>query len=203
MAQIMAATNPGFAPSPGSPHPDIILVTIDTEGDDLWSRPREVTTHNACHAARFQRLCEEFGFRLETLKVGEDEDGELLDDGGRARGSLDDADIGLGPGQHVGQLGVFRALGDVGERGLQHGALADQLAIFGADADQFGQARPGFVPADHRQQLRPRAEEMEADFVGFDIGDEFVIGYGLDYAERYRNLPYVGVLHPDLIPGAH
>jgi hypoxanthine phosphoribosyltransferase len=30
-----------------------------------------------------------------------------------------------------------------------------------------------------------------------------VIGYGLDFAERYRNLPYVGVLHPDLIPGAH
>ena len=44
------------------------------------------------------------------------------------------------------------------------------------------------------KKRRPRAEEMEADFVGFDIGDEFVIGYGLDYAERYRNLPFVGVL---------
>lgn len=44
------------------------------------------------------------------------------------------------------------------------------------------------------KKLRPRAEEMEADFVGFDIGDEFVIGYGLDYDERYRNLPFVGVL---------
>jgi hypoxanthine phosphoribosyltransferase len=44
------------------------------------------------------------------------------------------------------------------------------------------------------RKLRPRAEELEADFVGFDIGDEFVIGYGLDYAERYRNLPFVGVL---------
>ena len=35
---------------------------------------------------------------------------------------------------------------------------------------------------------------IDADFVGFDIPDEFVVGYGLDYDERYRNLPYVGVL---------
>ena len=35
---------------------------------------------------------------------------------------------------------------------------------------------------------------ITADFVGFDIPDEFVVGYGLDYDERYRNLPYVGVL---------
>ena len=34
--------------------------------------------------------------------------------------------------------------------------------------------------------------------VGFDIPNEFVIGYGLDYAERYRDLPYVGTLHPDV-----
>jgi hypoxanthine phosphoribosyltransferase len=40
----------------------------------------------------------------------------------------------------------------------------------------------------------PRAEKLEADFVGFDIGGEFVVGYGLDYQERYRNLPFVGVL---------
>lgn len=39
-----------------------------------------------------------------------------------------------------------------------------------------------------------RDEEMEADYSGFEIGDEFVVGYGLDYQERYRNLPYIGVL---------
>lgn len=39
------------------------LITIDTEGDDLWSRPHEITTHNAGHLPRFQRLCEEYGFR--------------------------------------------------------------------------------------------------------------------------------------------
>jgi hypoxanthine phosphoribosyltransferase len=41
---------------------------------------------------------------------------------------------------------------------------------------------------------KPRAEEMPADYIGFGIGDEFVVGYGLDYQGRYRNLPYVGVL---------
>jgi hypoxanthine phosphoribosyltransferase len=39
-----------------------------------------------------------------------------------------------------------------------------------------------------------RAEHLEADFVGFEIENEFVIGYGLDFAEHYRNLPFVGVL---------
>jgi hypothetical protein len=37
---------------------------------------------------------------------------------------------------------------------------------------------------------------VEADYVGFEIPDFFVVGYGLDFAERYRNLPFVGVLHP-------
>jgi hypoxanthine phosphoribosyltransferase len=41
-----------------------------------------------------------------------------------------------------------------------------------------------------------RVEAVEADYVGFDIPDFFVVGYGLDFAERYRNLPFVGVLHP-------
>ncbi len=41
-----------------------------------------------------------------------------------------------------------------------------------------------------------RTDDVEADYVGFDIPDFFVVGYGLDFAERYRNLPFVGVLHP-------
>jgi hypoxanthine phosphoribosyltransferase len=40
-----------------------------------------------------------------------------------------------------------------------------------------------------------RIEDIEADYVGFEIPDYFVVGYGLDFAERYRNLPFVGVLH--------
>ena len=39
-----------------------------------------------------------------------------------------------------------------------------------------------------------RKTDIKADYVGFEIPDEFVVGYGLDYDERYRNLPYIGVL---------
>jgi hypoxanthine phosphoribosyltransferase len=42
-----------------------------------------------------------------------------------------------------------------------------------------------------------REVTMEADFVGFEIPDKFVVGYGLDFAERYRNLPGIGVLKPE------
>lgn len=40
-----------------------------------------------------------------------------------------------------------------------------------------------------------RVEKVQADYIGFEIPDFFVVGYGLDFAERYRNLPFVGVLH--------
>ncbi len=43
-----------------------------------------------------------------------------------------------------------------------------------------------------------REVPFEADFVGFGIPDKFVVGYGLDFAERYRNLPCIGVLKPQL-----
>jgi hypoxanthine phosphoribosyltransferase len=41
-----------------------------------------------------------------------------------------------------------------------------------------------------------RVEDVQADYVGFEIPDFFVVGYGLDFAERYRNLPFVGILYP-------
>ena len=39
-----------------------------------------------------------------------------------------------------------------------------------------------------------RNDEVYVDYVGFNIPDEFVVGYGLDYAQKYRNLPYIGVV---------
>jgi hypoxanthine phosphoribosyltransferase len=45
----------------------------------------------------------------------------------------------------------------------------------------------------------PRQRELEADYVGFDIANEFVVGYGLDYMERFRNLPYIGVISEEAI----
>ncbi len=43
-----------------------------------------------------------------------------------------------------------------------------------------------------------RVEKVRADYIGFQIPDLFVVGYGLDFAERYRNLPFVGVLRPEM-----
>ena len=39
-----------------------------------------------------------------------------------------------------------------------------------------------------------RIADVPVDYLGFDIPNEFVVGYGLDYGERYRNLPYIGIL---------
>ena len=43
-----------------------------------------------------------------------------------------------------------------------------------------------------------RAEKITADYVGFEVPDAFVVGYGLDYAERYRNLPFIGILKSEV-----
>ena len=47
-----------------------------------------------------------------------------------------------------------------------------------------------------------RKVQLPVDYLGFEIPDEFVIGYGLDYAEKYRNLPFIGVLRPEIYNGA-
>ncbi len=49
-----------------------------------------------------------------------------------------------------------------------------------------------------------RSRQVDADYLGFEIEDEFVVGYGLDFMEQYRNLPYIGVLRAELIrpPGS-
>lgn len=49
------------------------------------------------------------------------------------------------------------------------------------------------------RKVKDRTCAVVADYVGFDIEDEFVVGYGLDYKGQYRNLPYIGVLKPEAI----
>lgn len=43
-----------------------------------------------------------------------------------------------------------------------------------------------------------RIADVKADYVGFNCPDAFIVGYGLDYAEKYRNLPYIGMLKPEI-----
>ena len=74
-------------------------------------------------------------------------------------------------------LDTGRTLHAVSERLIDEGAVAVHTAVLLAKDKQ-------------------RAEEVDADYVGFEIDDEFVVGYGLDYAERYRDLPYIGTLDP-------
>ena len=76
-------------------------------------------------------------------------------------------------------------LDDILDTGRTLAAVAKRLEEEGASA-----VHTGVLLAKDKQ----RAEEVEADYVGFAIGDEFVVGYGLDYKGKYRNLPYVGVL---------
>lgn len=72
-------------------------------------------------------------------------------------------------------LDTGRTLKAVKERLLEMGAISVRTAVL-------------------LSKEKERAEEVQADYVGFAMGDEFVVGYGLDYEGRYRNLPYVGVL---------
>ena len=44
-----------------------------------------------------------------------------------------------------------------------------------------------------------RKVDVKVDYIGFTIEDHFVVGYGLDYAEKYRNLPYIAILNPTAI----
>ena len=79
-------------------------------------------------------------------------------------------------------------LDDILDTGRTLRAVVDRLVAEGAT-----EVKTGVLLA----KDKTRAANVEADYVGFDIGDEFVIGYGLDYQGRYRNLPYVGTLSPD------
>ena len=43
-----------------------------------------------------------------------------------------------------------------------------------------------------------RVKPINADYVGFTVPNAFIVGYGLDYSEKYRNLPYIGILKPEI-----
>lgn len=80
--------------------------------------------------------------------------------------------------------------------------LVDDIFDTGHTLHQVMQKIQGFGPASVRSAvlLRKKARKevnYEPDFVAFDIPDEFVVGYGLDYQDMYRNLPYLAALEPN------
>lgn len=85
----------------------------------------------------------------------------------------------------------------------RHVLLIDDILDTGKTLAMVVDLINGMKPASVRTCVlldkRGRREvPFDADFVGFDIPDRFVVGYGLDFAERYRNLPCIGVLKPAL-----
>ena len=78
--------------------------------------------------------------------------------------------------------------------------ILDTGQTLSAVCEKLQMAKPrslrGCVLLSKRKQ---RARDVNADYVGFEIEDEFVVGYGLDFMERYRNLPYIGVLRKELL----
>jgi hypoxanthine phosphoribosyltransferase len=107
-----------------------------------------------------------------------------------------------GKAQTSGEV-IFKqiALPDVMDR---HVLLLDDILDSGgtlnAIRERLETARPRSIRICVLLQKRKRRQQpVKADYVGFEIEDEFVVGYGLDFMERYRNLPCIGVLRKELI----
>ncbi len=84
----------------------------------------------------------------------------------------------------------------------RHVLLIDDIMDTGRTSEQVLEMLRQMGPASLRLcvllEKRGRREvDLEPDFVGFSIPDDFVVGYGLDFAEHYRNLPCIGVLRPE------
>jgi hypoxanthine phosphoribosyltransferase len=98
---------------------------------------------------------------------------------------------------------IFRqiALPDVAAR---HILLLDDILDSGLTINAIREKLLTALPLSVRvcvllRKMKTRARAIDADYVGFDIADEFVVGYGLDYREQYRNLPCIGVLREKMI----
>jgi hypoxanthine phosphoribosyltransferase len=78
--------------------------------------------------------------------------------------------------------------------------ILDSGHTLAAIREMLGTAEPKSIRACVLlSKKKQRAREVHADYVGFEIEDEFVVGYGLDFRGRYRNLPYIGMLRRELL----
>ncbi|MEY2560793.1 MAG: hypoxanthine phosphoribosyltransferase [Verrucomicrobiota bacterium] len=105
----------------------------------------------------------------------------------------------------TGEL-IFRqvSLPDIAGR---HVLLLDDILDSGVTLATIREKIESVGPASVRicvllDKKKARLRAVDADYIGFEIADEFVVGYGLDYMERYRNLPCIGVLRKELIAPA-
>lgn len=108
-------------------------------------------------------------------------------------------------GKRTVSSGVVRILLDL-ERNIEgrHVLIVEDIIDTGRTLDYITRNLRTRHPASLRictLLSKPSRREIPipVDFVGFEIPDEFVVGYGLDFAEAYRNLPFIGVLKPEVI----
>jgi hypoxanthine phosphoribosyltransferase len=100
--------------------------------------------------------------------------------------------------------GIVRILKDLEESVEgQHILVVEDIVDSGLTLDYLLRSLAARGPASIKVcglllKERPRELPVTIDYVGFTIPDKFVVGYGLDSAERYRNLPYIGALRPEL-----
>lgn len=99
---------------------------------------------------------------------------------------------------------IFRQVG-IPDIAARHILILDDILDSGITLSAVRQKLETAGPASVRscvllqKKKQSRLRPITADYVGFEIEDEFVVGYGLDYMERYRNLPCIGVLRKELI----
>lgn len=107
-------------------------------------------------------------------------------------------------GQATETSGVVRLIKDLdADIGGRHVLIVEDIVDSGLTLAYLRESLERRNPASVRicallNKPSRRAADVVIDYSGFDIPNEFVVGYGLDYAERYRNLPYIGVLRPDV-----
>jgi hypoxanthine phosphoribosyltransferase len=85
----------------------------------------------------------------------------------------------------------------------RHVLIVEDIIDSGRTLQYIGRNLQARAPASMRictllSKRERREVDVPVDFVGFEIPDEFVVGYGLDFAEKYRNLPYIAVLKPSV-----
>ncbi len=107
-------------------------------------------------------------------------------------------------GQSTQTSGVVRLLKDLDtDIGGRHVLIVEDIVDSGLTLAYLRESFQRRNPASLRvcallNKPERRQADVTVDYMGFDIPNEFVVGYGLDYAERYRNLPYIGVLRPSV-----
>lgn len=107
-------------------------------------------------------------------------------------------------GQATETSGVVRVLKDLDtDIGGRHVLIVEDIVDSGLTLAYLRESLLRRNPASLRictllNKPSRRKADVAIEYSGFDIPNEFVVGYGLDYAERYRNLPYIGVLRPEV-----